>query len=219
MFIFVKKLGEVFFNYMFPQSASVQKLEKMTAEEYLEKMEYCSTEISHCKVVFRYADPLVREAIREVKYRGNRKIAEKFGEILYTIILDDLEDTFSFQNFSSPLLIPIPSSSRHKKERGFNQTELLAESVLLFDTNKIFEYRKNILIKIKNTIPQTKTKSRSERFKNPVGSFGVKNAFRVKGRNIILIDDIVTTSSTLKEAGKVLKKAEARKVVAYAVAH
>ncbi|MCK5059623.1 MAG: ComF family protein [Candidatus Pacebacteria bacterium] len=219
MFIFVKKLGEIFLDYTFPQPASIQKIEKMTAEEYLEKMERCFTELPQCKTVFRYTDPLAREAIREVKYRGNKKIAKKFGEILYTIILDDVEDILSFQNFSSPLLIPIPSSNKHKKERGFNQTEILAESIMIFDINKIFEYQKHILIKTKNTIPQTKTKNKSERIKNPVGSFGVKTASRIKGRNIILIDDIVTTGSTLKEATKTLKKAGARKVIAYTIAH
>jgi ComF family protein len=199
---FFKKTIDLVLDYIFPQPIFVRRIEKMTTEECLKVMEPCFAEIPLCKPIFKYSNPTVRTAVREVKYRGNRKIVEKFGEILYTVIL-----------------IPICSSRAHKKEKGFNQTELLAEAVVLFDTNDIFEYKKNILIRTKDTVPQTKTKNKEERLKNPIGSFGIKNTSQVKGRNVILIDDVITTGSTIKEAKKALKKAGARKVIAYAVAH
>ena len=55
--------------------------------------------------------------------------------------------------------------------------------------------------------------------KNLIGSFIVKNKEEIKNRNIILIDDITTTGATLNEARKTLKKAGAKKIVAFTVAH
>ncbi|KKS56700.1 MAG: Competence protein F, partial [Candidatus Nomurabacteria bacterium GW2011_GWF1_42_40] len=78
---------------------------------------------------------------------------------------------------------------------------------------------KDILIKPKDTKHQAHIENRSERLKNIIGSFTVKNSEIIKGRNIILIDDILTTGATLSEARKVLKRAGARKVIAFTVAH
>jgi len=77
----------------------------------------------------------------------------------------------------------------------------------------------NILIKPKETEHQARIRDRRERLKNIAGSFAVKNNEKIKGKNIILIDDILTTGATLSEAKKVLKQAGARKVIAFTVAH
>jgi predicted amidophosphoribosyltransferase len=79
----------------------------------------------------------------------------------------------------------------------------------------------NILIKPKDTLHQAHIKDRSARLRNMVGTFAVRNETKnlIKGKNIILIDDILTTGATLGEARKVLRQAGARKVVAFTVAH
>jgi len=78
---------------------------------------------------------------------------------------------------------------------------------------------KDTLIKPKDTKHQAHIENRSERLKNIIGSFAVKNPEAIKGKNIILIDDILTTGATLTEARKILKYSGARKVVAFTVAH
>ena len=82
---------------------------------------------------------------------------------------------------------------------------------------------KNILIKIKDIEHQARIKDRKERIKNIIGSFAIKNPEKnielIKNKNVILIDDILTTGATLSEARKVLKQAGARKIIAFTVAH
>ena len=78
---------------------------------------------------------------------------------------------------------------------------------------------KNILVKTRNTEHQARIGERSARLKNLVGSFAVKNPELVAHRNIILIDDVTTTGATLAEARKVLRAAQARKVIAFTIAH
>ena len=77
----------------------------------------------------------------------------------------------------------------------------------------------NILIKIKETEHQANIKERKDRLKNLSGSFSVKNAEMIKSRNIILIDDVITTGATLSEARKTLKQFGAKKIIAFTVAH
>ena len=88
-------------------------------------------------------------------------------------------------------------------------------------------FRRNILIKNKETEHQAHIKNRKERLKNLIGSFTIKSSKQnakenisiIKGRNIILIDDITTTGATLNEAKKILRQAGARKIIAFTVAH
>ena len=85
------------------------------------------------------------------------------------------------------------------------------------------QLEKNILIKIKDTEHQARIKNRNERIKNMTGTFAIKdlekNKKLIMKKNIILIDDILTTGATLSEARKVLRQAGARKVIAFTVAH
>lgn len=216
---FFKRLEEALLNILFPQPREIRKLEKMTMRDYYSSMERSEEFSSSIKAFFNYRDPLVRAAVWAVKYQSNSLIAERFGEILYEEIVGDLEDAVAFKNFSAPFLVPIPSSKIRRRKKGFNQTERLAEAIVRVDKAGFFEYQRNILVRIKDTIPQTETKNKRERRENPKGSFAVVNERRLEGRNVILIDDVVTTGSTLEEAMRTLKRAGAKRVIAYAIAH
>jgi predicted amidophosphoribosyltransferase len=82
-----------------------------------------------------------------------------------------------------------------------------------------FRLESNILSKPRETEHQAHIENRTERLKNIIGSFGVKNISIIKNRNIILIDDITTTGATLAEAKKTLKQSGAKKIIAFTVAH
>ena len=157
-----------------------------------------------------------------LKYKGKRKLATVFAEIIYGRILEELADLQVMQNFTDPLLIPVPLEKDRQKERGFNQAELICRELTKLDNNINFSLKTDILIKIKNTKHQAKVENRSERLRNIIGSFGINEKqtdTKLEGRNIILIDDVITTGATLTEAKKILKRAGARKVVAFTVAH
>ena len=167
--------------------------------------------------LFDYHDPLVRTAIWELKYRGNRAIATLLAEVLFDELIAELSEREIFENFTQPLLIPIPLFKKRRRERGFNQCEILLDKLAKLDKGKIFEIRKNILIKIKNTSNQTKADSRASRLKNLRGAFAVSES--PLDRNIIIIDDVTTTGATLSEAQKTLRHAGAKKVLGFALAH
>jgi len=169
--------------------------------------------------IFDYRHPSVKKALWLLKYKGKKRIAQVFAEVLFGEILEELSELSVMENFREPLLIPIPLSANRFRERGYNQAELICMELTELDKEKNFRFEKNILIKTKETENQARIKDRSARLKNIIGSLAVKNPELVKGKNIILIDDITTTGATLDEARKTLKQAGARSVIAFAVAH
>lgn len=105
-------------------------------------------------------------------------------------------------------LVPIPLHPVRKRERGFSQTELLSRKLSLYSGIPLL----NALIRVKNTKSQT-ILGKAERKENLKNAFSLnpKNKFK-EGSNMILIDDVLTTGSTMAEAAKVLKKGGAKKV-------
>jgi competence protein ComFC len=171
--------------------------------------------------IFDFKDPVVKNSIWLLKYKNKKYFAEFFGEILYEKIIEELSDLEIFENFKNPILIPVPLSKEKRKERGFNQTELLCENILkhALENKKSFSCLKNIIQKNKNTKNQARIKNRRERIENIKNAFTLKNPEQIKKQNIIIIDDVTTTGATLKEIKKTLKQNGARKVIAFTVAH
>ncbi|MEK7614223.1 MAG: phosphoribosyltransferase family protein [Patescibacteria group bacterium] len=171
-------------------------------------------------VVFDYSDRRVKKAIKLFKYGNRRSLAKVFAELVYNnTLLEELSELRLTKNFTEALLVPIPISGKRFRERGYNQMELVGRELASLDGGASFSLAKNILLKTRNTESQVKTGGKSERLKNLKGSFEVAEKVSVRGRNIILIDDVVTTGATLAEARKVLKKAGARQILSVAIAH
>lgn len=171
--------------------------------------------------IFDYRHPYTKKALWFLKYKKGRKFAEIFAEILYGKILEELSELSLMENFRDPVLIPIPLSKQRHRERGYNQAELIAKGLAFLDKGENFQLRTDILIKSKDTPHQTQIKNRSKRLENVIGTFMVQTGKEelIKNKNIILIDDILTTGATLTEAKKILRKSGARKVIAFTVAH
>jgi ComF family protein len=104
--------------------------------------------------------------------------------------------------------VPVPLHPERFRIRGYNQAELLAKELSF----RLGIPSLNVLVREKPTKPQFKLK-REERMKNVIGVFTVSKKLKtkVKGANIILIDDITTTGSTLRECAKILKKSGVKK--------
>jgi competence protein ComFC len=112
------------------------------------------------------------------------------------------------------LMVPIPLSKTKLRKRGYNQAEILAKSL----SKRFFFPVENILKRVKDTKTQV-GKSSVDRKLNIKDAFSLKNQkSKIKNQNIFLIDDVVTTGSTLKEAAKVLKRAGAKKVIGLTLA-
>ncbi len=169
--------------------------------------------------LYDYRHPPIKKAVWLIKYNGKKKLVSVFAETLYGRILEELSDLKTMENFQNAVLIPIPLSKKRQRERGFNQAELLCEEIIKLDDSGYLKLDKNILIKQKETEHQARIKDRSTRLNNLAGSFEVKSGASLKGRNIILIDDVTTTGATLSEARKALRSSGARKVIAFTIAH
>lgn len=177
--------------------------------------------------IYDYRHPAIKKSLHLLKYKGKKRLANVFAEIIYEKIMEELSELSVMENFVNPILIPIPLSPARYRERGFNQAQLLCEEIIKIDSNTHLrdsvnmQLENNVLIKPRETPHQARIKDRRDRLKNIAGSFEIKKdkINLIKNRNIILIDDILTTGATLGEAKKVLKQAGARKVIAFTVAH
>ena len=173
----------------------------------------------HSIALFDYSHPLVKEIVWELKYGGNAVLALKLGEILYDVVSSELTDLALFEKWERPVIVPVPISDKRRFERGWNQSELLAEKFMFYDTEGRFKYLPRQLVKTRHTESQTKTSSRNERLKNLTDSMKVLNTSTLDGRCVVLLDDVTTTGSTFAEAKRALRKAGVKKILCVAVAH
>ena len=209
---------QLLLDILFPQKPLVRELERMDASEFISRVGAPDTRAG--KMILScvsYRDLLARQAVWELKYRGNKKVAHLLGAVLYDEILAFLLEYAPLTNFTDPFLIPVPISEKRLRERGWNQCALLAKVLEELDGGRNFTLS-HALTKTKDTPSQTKQDSRGKRLENLKGCF-TADGKAVAGRNIILIDDVATTGATLEEARRALRNAGARKVIAFTVAH
>ena len=214
---FVSRLKNLFIDFLFPKSLRSIELEAFSVGEILDMCPQ-ATEIKEKNIlaIFDYAHPVTKELIWEVKYRGNKILAEKMAAILYNVIKQEMLEMMIFKSI---LLVPIPISDKRREERGWNQAELIAENLAALDTQNLFKYLPRELVKVRHTESQTKTSSRKERMENLVKSMKFLNAQAVTGKCVILVDDVTTTGSTFAEARRALREAGAGKILCIAVEH
>ena len=156
-----------------------------------------------------YENQTVRELIHALKFKFIRTAASPLGAITarYLEHLDIPLDGYS--------LVPIPLSKKRMRERGFNQSELIARGVadrfhLPLDTTSI--------IRTRHTLPQSEREDWNERKNNVAGCFLIVDNGAIAGKKILLVDDVTTSGATLREAAKSLKRAGARTVLALVTA-
>ncbi|OGP10876.1 MAG: hypothetical protein A3G39_07230 [Deltaproteobacteria bacterium RIFCSPLOWO2_12_FULL_43_16] len=138
------------------------------------------------------------EAIHRFKYNGKTSLSKPLGKIML--------DRFSPNNYD--LIVPVPLHRARLKERGFNQSLLLARE--LARTYKLpIDYLN--LKKIRATDAQINLKGK-DRVANVKGAFAVEDDKAFDGKRVLLIDDVYTTGATIVECGKVLKKAGAKDI-------
>jgi len=221
---FFSSSAAALFEFLFPKAPSLHALENMSAGDLVVSLPSAEPiRDEHIIAVFSYAHPAVREMIWELKYRGNRAVADTLAQVLYDVLSHELAERGAYENFRNPLLIPIPISDKRRLERGYNQTEILGQAIARLDHDRtLFEYDNQLLEKTTYTQSQARTHAtRRERAENLDHSMRVPDAFRhkIQGRNIILLDDVTTSGATFAEARRALKEAGARKILCLAAAH
>jgi len=112
------------------------------------------------------------------------------------------------------VVLPVPLHRKRKRQRGFNQAQVIARELARL---KGIEMDQEVLVKIKNIPPQTSLDA-DDRRKNVSGAYRVKNGERIKGKVVLLVDDVYTTGATIRECSRVLRKAGAKEVRALTLA-
>ncbi len=154
--------------------------------------------------VGQFEGPL-REAIHQFKYRPCRSLGRPLGDWMVDRIRL-LADT--------DLIMPIPLHITRLRLRGFNQALLLAHRLSLrFAVPLSYDN----LARVRPTVPQVELRG-NERIKNVKGAFALRRPDEVRGKKIILIDDVFTTGATMNECASVLKRAEVSQVTACTLA-
>lgn len=168
---------------------------------------------------FEYQDPVIKKLLHSLKYYKKINIGLILGEYLYERLIEEIAELRMFSTGSQIVLIPVPLSHKRYKMRGYNQAEIIARGIIQNDKENVFILENKIITKIKDTLPQAKIKNRNTRLRNIVGCFAIENIEKVRGRTVIIVDDVTTTGGTINEVMKILKKAGAKKIVGFAVAH
>ncbi len=141
-------------------------------------------------------DGVFMEAIHRFKYAGKTHLADSLGPLLVSFARGWLNKT------DECLMIPVPLHPKRLRERGFNQSLLLARHVA---SSLGTELDFLSLRRIRYTQPQTGLKS-DERRKNVSRAFELMDHTCVKGRTVILVDDVATTGNTLNECARVFRR-------------
>ncbi len=148
---------------------------------------------------FLYEHP-ISTLIHGFKYRNQKYTFESLAKYLEQCYLEN--------DYNADLIVPVPSSKKRLKERGYNQAELLSKQLSKLLGIKL---ETDVLIKVRHTPPQT-TLNYFERQKNLFGSFAVENQEKIIGKNVLLVDDVLTTGATINHCSEVLKLSKAKRV-------
>jgi ComF family protein len=145
---------------------------------------------------------IVRDVIHEFKYNRQMHLRHLVARWLRAALDDERLRDREFD-----VIVPVPLHPARQRERGFNQASLLAE---LLSAHTSIPCRP-LLKRIRYTTTQTAL-DRSERMENLHNAFRLRKNADVRGLRVLLIDDVLTTGSTLSECARVLKRAGARSV-------
>lgn len=151
--------------------------------------------------VFLYSG-VIRSLLLNYKFNDNTYLYKTFTNFL-------LKNKKFVENIKRyDIIVPVPLSKKREKERGYNQSLLLAKEISKSTKIKL---NNKCLKKIKNLVAQSSL-NKNERYKNIKGAFALKHNKIIQNKKVLIIDDIFTTGSTVNECSKVLKEAGAAKI-------
>jgi len=145
-------------------------------------------------------DGVIRQAIYQLKYRNLRALATPLAKFL--------SDYLSTNPVPGEVLVPVPLHQKRLRERGYNQSSLLAQELGKLTNLPVVD---NCLIRQRHAIPQVRTSTMNERWSNVADAFTCCD-HRLRDRQVLLIDDVSTSGATLDACAAALKAAGATSV-------
>jgi ComF family protein len=152
----------------------------------------------------------LRELVHLFKYQGVKPAGKLLGSLLHQAVARmALPDSL--------VVVPVPLWPGKRNARGFNQAEAIARTFLSFRVPSSIQLDTSILVRARETASQTGL-TRRQRRANVRGAFAVAGPQKVKGRSILIVDDVMTTGTTAGECARVLRRAGAKEVFVATVA-
>jgi len=148
---------------------------------------------------FRF-DGVMRQAIHQLKYRNLRALAEPLAKLL--------NDYLSINPVPGEVLVPVPLHQKRLRERGYNQSSLLAKELGKLTNLPVVD---DCLIRQRHAPPQARSSTVEERRSNVAGAFVCRD-HRLQDKQVLLIDDVSTSGATLDACAAALKAAGATSV-------
>lgn len=185
---------------------------KKCGEELNEFTAYCL----NCKETKRHFDKVysvatfdnvAKDIVYKFKYGKNKYMSD----CIIPFLLDKV-DEINLDEID--LIVPVPLSQERLRERGFNQAKILSDKL----SKELNIKCEDLLKRVKNTQTQT-TLTKLERKQNLINAFIVEDKQKIKNKNILVIDDIITTGATFDEVARILKLKGANKVFGLTFCH
>lgn len=162
-----------------------------------------------------YSNELVKKIVHALKYQHAKEIAAPLARILIEFLDKNNFAEYIERYKLKTLIIPVPLYDFRERERGFNQATELAK---IISDNYGVPFSDKAIMRKKNTLPQADIKNKEKRAKNISGAFSLQNPEIIKGKIAILVDDVYTSGSTMRECAQVLRGAGAAEVWGMTVA-
>lgn len=190
-------------------NSKLERADTQRIEAEFERKFYAKRIISEfCSAYVFYDDSVLQNVIHNLKYEHNyhcgKFLGIKSAEIMHETI----------KNWGANLIVPVPLHSLRKAERGFNQSAEIARGI---SKELKIPYLSKVIRRKRYTQTQTNF-NLAERRKNVQDAFSANNIKKLKGKRIIIVDDVITTGATVTECGSKLLAAGAEKVFALSVA-
>lgn len=221
MFYLFSLAKEIFLEFLFPSfclgcgSFGTYLCQKCYASIYFypfpPRLNLDPNYLDEITILTHYASP-VKELIIAYKYRRGKILVHTLADLIYHSIIFGPVDLLTF----------VPLHPEKENKRGFNQTKLLADAL----AEKLKIPCQNMLIKNKHHRAQAETNSKAERLINVIWTFCIDPKFtefvktcKSPPTSVMIVDDVITTGSTLNEAARILKTIGIKKVYGFALAH
>ena len=176
------------------------------AENFCSSCSGRETYFEKARSVYLYAPP-ISTLIARLKYTNKKYLAKIFAE--------RMAFTYYGNFFNCDLVVFTPMTEERKQNRGYNQAQALAQEFCEITKLPLVD---NLLLKVKETPRQATLSNAKQRRENLAGSFKVENGERIKGKRVLLIDDVMTTGATVETLCQLMMKAGAEKVFVLTVA-
>jgi ComF family protein len=152
----------------------------------------------------------LRELVHLFKYQGIKPAGKLLGKLLH-------QSAKTMALPESLIVVPVPLWPGKRQARGFNQAEAIAHTFMSFEHSSSIQLEATVLVRTRDTASQIGL-TRHQRRANVRGAFAVVQKDKVKGRSVLVVDDVMTTGTTAGECARVLRRAGAKEVFVATVA-